>query len=282
MNCDPKKIYNFVSDCEPYYITLSPGNYFIELHGADGGFAYSDAPGGKGGSVSGLLNLKTTQNFFLYIGGKGANGTYGGGQPPASCNGGGRGGKSYHGGFISGGSGGGATDLRLTKSADSRFMVAAGGGGACHSYVGGNGGGLVGSDGVGKKTCQGGTQTSGGKNGIGEDGRNATVDHYYGAEGGGGSGGGYFGGLSYHEGDVGTNTPGSGGSSYVSGAAGCTKRNDIVLKRAKIFAGDSSVSSPYDGNGYAVITLFLIYYPTHYQVFRTTLLLFCYIPFFIK
>ena len=276
-----KKIYNFVENCEPYYITLSPGHYYIELHGADGGCSYSDIPGGKGGSVSGLLTLQTTHNFFLYVGGKGANGVRSDEQQPPSCNGGGRGGKPYNSTFISGGSGGGATDLRLTNSVDSRFMVAAGGGGASHGHKGGNGGGLEGSDGIGQKTSQGGTQTSGGKDGIGEDGRNADVDSGYGAEGGGGSGGGYFGGLSSQEGGYQSNTPGSGGSSYVSGAIGCVKRDDIVFKLAMIFDGNSSVSSPYDGNGYAEITL-LSFRPTHFRVIRTTFLLFCYIPFFIS
>ena len=261
--------YTFKSSCEPYDVTLFPGGYFIELWGAQGGQANNYEPSGFGGYVAGYLYLKRKTFFYLYIGGKGMDQSKSSTKPSPSCNGGGAGGKAINTGYPNGASGGGATDLRLNKKPSSRVMVAGGGGGHAYDYAGVNAGGIIGSNGIGYKDVVsiGGTQNSGGSEGIGESGRDATVGREYGAEGNGGCGGGYYGGTASTKINEYSNCAGSGGSSYISGYNGCDTRSDIVFNDPIMIAGNSQMISTLfkafkvdvskTGDGFARITKFM-------------------------
>ena len=275
---------------EDYQEFIAPeyGKYKIELWGAAGGRnlvdnAYTNTTyaklGGNGAYTSGIITLKKNEKIYVYVGCKGRDAKkstiVAGGY-----NGGGRG--DYdHSDDEASGSGGGATDIRLVKgnnwndftSLKSRIMVAGGGGGASYGLRGGNAGTLSGEDTLYSK---GGTQTTGYKFGIGQDGVfvNSNVDVA-------GGGGGYFGGFANSSGAANSyKTAGAGGSSFVSGCAGCTaisesstedniyfldsnihysnyKFSDIVMK-----AGDEEMPSYLDdsviigndSNGHARIT----------------------------
>lgn len=223
------------------YITSSTGKYKVELWGAGGGdgsgtggkFQDVASHGGRGSYTSGIIQLSSNFNLYIYVGGQGKYGSgvssFGG--PVGGFNGGGNGGNSAS------GSGGGATDVRLTSgvwnnkaSLESRIMVAAGGGGA-DNYGGTLNGNDDGSGGPGGALISIGayingvlnpqyfaTQTSGAAFGVGG---NATVRSDT-----GGGGGGYYGGIVTNNGNGGA----SGGSSYISGYKGCVaydkKRTD--------------------------------------------------------
>ena len=111
MECWNKTFIYFKDEDYPIEMNLKPGNYLFELWGAQ---AITDSCyGGKGAYVSGILNLKKSTNFYLFIGS--SDGYNGGGIPI----------NTYR--------GGGSTDIRLINSTDfyglaSRIIVAAGGG----------------------------------------------------------------------------------------------------------------------------------------------------------
>ena len=226
------------------YLTFTvpfSGTYTIECWGASGGDAsyYSGNLAGRGGYVSGQIDLDMDDTFYIYVGGTGTRTYkyegfvgYGGYNGGGTCS-------------NTGCGGGGATDVRLVQDdLKTRIIVAGGGGGenlygtsGALSYTGsyqgskgGNAGGLTGLVFYGRAESgsvsnYGGTQTSGGTRvtssgsatgsngsfGIGGDG-------YYGAGGGG-----------WYGGSGGSNTPrgtkgeiaGGGGSSFISGYAGC-------------------------------------------------------------
>ena len=212
------------------FIAPTYGNYKIELWGAAGGRnlvdnAYTNTTyaklGGKGAYTSGVITLKKNEKIYVYVGCKGRDAKkatiVAGGY-----NGGGRG-DHDHSDDEASGAGGGATDVRLVKgdnwddftSLKSRIMIAGGGGGASYELRGGNAGTLSGEDTLYSK---GGTQTTGYKFGIGQDGVyvNSNVDVA-------GGGGGYFGGFAKSSGASNSyKTAGAGGSSFVSGCTGCT------------------------------------------------------------
>ena len=216
---------------EDYQEFVAPeyGNYKIELWGAAGGKNLADnsytssyvRSGGKGAYTSGVITLKKNEKIYVYVGCKGRDAKkatiVAGGY-----NGGGRG-DHDHSDDEASGAGGGATDVRLVKgdnwddftSLKSRIMVAGGGGGASYELRGGNAGTLSGEDTLYSK---GGTQTTGYKFGIGQDGVyvNSNVDVA-------GGGGGYFGGFAKSSGASSSyKAAGAGGSSFVSGCTGCT------------------------------------------------------------
>ena len=221
------------------YTIPADGNYKIELWGAQGGNAKYTTQyyGGNGAYTAGTISMKKNEVLNIYIGGMGTSHS-GTSTDTVTANGSG-----YNGGdtgiFYSnnsnGGGGGGATDVRLTagswdnfNSLKSRIMVAAGGGGADshvntpdYSGNGGAAGGLTGYAADKKGACYrygaGGTQTSGGQSiacsstyttGITGAFGNGGTSH-------GGGGGGYYGG------GYGQHTSGAGGSSFISGYAGC-------------------------------------------------------------
>lgn len=122
-------------------VTLEPGQYIVEAWGAQGGSTDGYDNGGKGGYVSGTLNVSKTTTYTIVVGGKGGNPTVNGGR----------------GGFGAGGSGGGAWTNGATSSASvggggggglsgifngtESIIVAGGGGGGAGKYAGGYGGG---------------------------------------------------------------------------------------------------------------------------------------------
>jgi len=176
-------------------------------------------------------------------------------------------------------SGGGATDVRTTagkwndfKSLKTRIMVAAGGGGMQTYYAtlnGGAAGGLTGYNGVvsgsdGRITT-GGTQISGGQNGLGIHSAqinnagfgNMTVT----LTGAGGGSGYYSGGTGAHgQGTVGS---GAGGSSFISGHDGCnaiaesSTESNIVHTNQSIHYSTLRFSNTtmIDGLGYSWTTM---------------------------
>ncbi|MCR5533550.1 MAG: hypothetical protein K6F47_00005, partial [Bacteroidaceae bacterium] len=221
------------------------GKYTIECWGASGGY------GGKGGYVCGSIDFEANTTLYVYIGQEGA--VCGSGM---SFNGGGYG--RWTSGTYSG-CGGGATDVRLTKHSESdgwsgntslysRIIVAGGGGGGLYWYMygnsistGANAGGMNGYDGIivdahGHESqvsgvpsvAKGGSQTGGGAGGAGgmyANGQNGGLGYggssnttYRNANGAGG--GGYYGGGASGEGGWCAAT-GAGGSSFISGMAGC-------------------------------------------------------------
>lgn len=161
------------------------GKYRIECWGATGGNATgisqasgtsgqrATGKGGKGGYTSGETYLQKGEKLYVYVGGKGANAiayrdSIGG----------------YNGGGLgtwdntddeAAGAGGGATDIRLVagewnnfESLKSRIMVAGGGAGASWKTDGGAGGGWEGL--TNRQYSLPGTQISGYKFGVGQDG----------------------------------------------------------------------------------------------------------------
>ncbi len=159
---------------------------------------------GKGGEVSGRLNVTPGEVLYLFVGGAGA-------APVGGFNGGGNGGTSTNG--PAGGGGGGASDIRQNGPSINNRVAVAGGGGGCGGYNGvggGSGGNLVAGMGTTGAGIGGfpGTQTLGGAGGAGAGacgvagttgvlatggaGGNVTCGNGFG--GGGAGGGGYYGG----------------------------------------------------------------------------------------
>ena len=247
----------------------APGVYRIECWGAQGTSVIDTinqitvAEGGKGGYVSGVININTSLTLYVYVGGHVHEGS-------SSI--------TYNGGGKSQRNGGGASDVRLVggewndfESLKNRIIVAGGGGGT-DGYsvgdktiydVGGAGGGIKGFPSSQDKG-QGGSQTEGGdgevKGSFGQGGGNNVT----GKDGSGAGGGGYFGGGSS------TSTQfygGGGGSSYISGHPNCTaideesndpfnmitKNNSIHYSGlyffdTKIIDGNSEMPSPYNSS----------------------------------
>lgn len=239
--------------CEPYIIHFQKGSYKIELWGSSGGNGReNNSPkivpnsGGNGSYIRGIIHLKQSTKFYLYLGAKGEDQTKTDDYTNHSLGGwnfGGHGGIDKHDKNEqtqyrppeSGAGGGGSVDLRieyfdinfpdknrslLTKSLKSRIMVAGSGGGAVSNTnkFGFPGGNLTAID--NGNNVFGGTQTSG-ELGKGMDGIDSEINQ----GGSGGCGGGYKGG--YHTFNksmpksVSFEFGGSGGSSYISGHPGC-------------------------------------------------------------
>ena len=232
--------FNFTSSND-YYTFVVPydGSYLFELWGAQGNDANRGrSSGGKGAYTSGIITLEKGTKLYVYVGDHRSDrsasfnaGTTGGGNSDTA-----------NGGSTNGYGGGGATDIRLvegswdnSESLVSRIMVAGGGGGATdYSYAanGGYAGSLVGQDGINGKyptqgvvnvTPTGGSQTAGGSpsatsntGAAGSFGKGGNGNGSYGSGGGGGYYGGGGGGYTSNSVDS-----GAGGSSYISGHAGC-------------------------------------------------------------
>ena len=155
-------------------LTLPKGSYSIECYGAQGGgitftessgsaTQYSDyclpEIGGLGGKVSGQINLSEATTIYLYVGGRGTNGTYNSySSSGTAIDGGWNGGGSVASATPGlGGGGGGATDIRISTEIEDRIIVAGGGGGGCAAQgasktsqlysIGGAGGELTGENG---------------------------------------------------------------------------------------------------------------------------------------
>ncbi|MFP4116914.1 MAG: GLUG motif-containing protein [Candidatus Aenigmatarchaeota archaeon] len=138
--------YDYVGDDA---LELDPGNYEIEVYGADGGDPGKDGDCGEGGYVQGAFTIDEEVNLNISIGNAGSqrykeSGGYG--KPD-----GGDGGNRGYGGSEAGG-GGGSTELWLKYDDGSEEFLAAagGGGGAGHKatiFEYGGGGGARGGDG---------------------------------------------------------------------------------------------------------------------------------------
>ena len=265
------KKFSFVQNCQPYSVVLLRGIYFIELWGAGGGYCTESQHKGRGAYTSGFIHIYSTQKFLIFIGRRGDDCFKSDQQTSESCNGGGSGGAAYSSSFTNGASGGGSTSFQLSDRNDSRIMVAAGGGGAGFLFAGGDAGGLSSSDVVGDKNSsisKGANQTHGYSPVNGQPGRNSGQYYWRDAEGNGGGGGGYYGGFSYQGTERYSNLAGAGGSSYISGHTGCTKRSDFSFYKTTMIAGNSLMKSwenlsvkttGNSGNGYAIITRIMLY-----------------------
>ena len=194
------------SICNYTEISLNQGIYKFELWGAQGGTGCTDGvhklPGGHGSYVSGYIKINKKTNFYLYIGGKGGNGSHiPNSQAKSGWNGGGKGGIDWEDNDGSGG-GGGSTDIRLLPgewdnitSLRSRIIVAAGGSGSAFNHYGSSGGTIFGfkKNGISFNSIINSSSTSqimGNLFGIGEDGKTFNWVPSSGA------GGGYYGGVS--------------------------------------------------------------------------------------
>lgn len=142
-------------------------------------------------------------------------------------------------------------------------MVSGAGGGGYVFGNGGFGGGMQAGNAKGKNyTSIGANQTFGHLKGIGENGQDKTYYGDNGAEGNGGAGGGYFGGTLVHYMGNFSNTPGSGGSSYISGHQGCQTHPKMKFYSTKVLSGEEFFSLPdgrvnkgNDGHGYFRINI---------------------------
>ena len=265
---------------EPFYsIIFPPGSYLIQLYGASGGYTRfeTEISPGKGGYTKGVLTLKETEKFFLFIGGEGGNTTkeassegglpgYNGGARGANDNGRNKNCPSA--------GGGGATDLRtvsgdwnLTEGLQSRIMVAGGGGsGGCYTQggSGGDGGGITGGEGspnghfLSVEGGKGGGQYDG-SFGMGTEGEPGVLNQN--GEAGGSGGGGYYGGFGGQtSGDAASGSGGGGGSSFISGLEGCVAYGKNISSsdrhvHSSGFIFNKPVTTPGMnlGNGYAII-----------------------------
>ena len=215
-----KEEFNYTGSYQEYQVQKT-GYYKIECIGASGGYSVGNgsirAYGGNGGYTSGVIKLNKGEKLYIYVGGHGTD-AKAKNDSTNGYNGGGLG-TWDHSDDESAGAGGGATDIRLVagewndfNSLKSRIMVAAGGGGAAWKTQGGAGGGLKGLS--NRARALPGTQTSGYKFGIGQDGYGTGSSN-----GVAGSGGGYYGGTTSDYAD--DCEAGAGGSSFVSGYDGC-------------------------------------------------------------
>jgi len=114
------KEYSYSSSAQTYTVSKS-GTYKLEVWGAQGGSYYSDYIGGKGGYISGTIDLEEGDILTIQTGGQ--DGTNGGGS--SSCE-----------------NGGGATTISLNGTT---LITGAGGGAASNEDYGGAGGNGSGS-----------------------------------------------------------------------------------------------------------------------------------------
>ena len=221
-------------------------SYKLEVWGAQGG-----GNGGKGGYSIGNISLISSNNLYIYVGGKGGNNSdiYNGGS--GGYNGGGDGGNG-HTSHYGGAGGGGATHIAITTNRGelknyvnnkSEIRIVAGGGGglAVNAQGNGHGGGTNGNStqscgwkGAGIFSIPGGTQTTGYAFGQGQNGITNTVGGLCGEEGAGGGGGGWYGGFaSQVNGGDGSSCSGAGGSGYIGGVTNGTTTAGIQTGNGK-------------------------------------------------
>ena len=263
------------------FVAPAQGKYKLEVWGAEGGGDHLQqylGPSGKGGYSTGIVELKSNDKLYVYVGGKGSFCQGGYCTIQGGYNGGGSGWKRTGAGDTTNpvASGGGATDIRLVSgpwnnqaSLLSRLIVAGGGGGGGvdNGEPGGHGGGLEGIL-VNSESGYGGTQTSGWKFGEGFSASAETLQYINSTYGGNGGGGGWYGGY-YSAGP--NKWEGSGGGSgflwnkdSVSNVPkGYSVSEKYFLSSTSTIAGNSTMpthdgSSTMIGNksdGYAKITL---------------------------
>jgi hypothetical protein len=273
-------IFSYTGNPQEFVVPVQ-GKYKLEVWGAEGGGDHLQqylGPSGKGGYSTGVVELKSSDKLYIYVGGKGSFCQGGYCTIQGGYNGGGSGWKRTGASDTTNpvASGGGATDIRLipgewnnATSLLSRFIVAGGGGGGGvdQGEPGGHGGGLEGIL-VNSESGRGGTQTSGWSFGAGFSANTDTINYINTTYGGNGGGGGWYGGY-YTAGP--SKWEGAGGgsgflwnqSSVSNVPKGYLVSEKYFLSDAKTIAGNASMPS-YDGkstmvgnkaNGYAKITL---------------------------
>ena len=228
--------FGYIGGAQKYEIVAS-GTYRLEVWGAQGGQARGDgewmAYGGYGGYAKGEIDLAAGDTLYIYVGGKGNDGTFGN-WAYGGYNGGGTGRNDTGNGWgaegdssEASGGGGGATHIALNINRgvlstyanykDEVLIVAGGGGGAAWHCPGGSGGGTNGGttlcnyDNGGYGSSGGSdqrypTQTGGYAFGYGSAGQGNGE-----SDGSGGGGGGWYGGYSAGNGRF---AAGSGGSGH--------------------------------------------------------------------
>ncbi|MCG5644531.1 glycine-rich protein, partial [Flavobacteriaceae bacterium LSUCC0859] len=242
-------------------VTLQPGNYKLEVWGAEGGINTTNGSSvsGKGGYSKGTLNLNASTIAYIFVGGKGIDSNTSADQNDDLRAGGFNGGGS---GIDGGAGGGGASDIRLlANTVYDRVIVAGGAGGVGYNsgqYPGGYGGGESGGGVTSYSSLAGATQTTGHALGQGQDHQSPVNKNDS-----GGGGGGFYGGF----GGGPHNTPGTGGSGYVytltsEKPGGYNLGSQYYLTNTSLIAGNASMPNPdggantigRSGNGYARIT----------------------------
>lgn len=233
-------------------VTLLPGNYRLQVWGAEGNAQYDGGLGGKGGYSMGTYKLNTKTTFYVNVGGKPYNGG-GSGQ----CVGGG----ATHIATASG-------LLASLSGKQSSVLIVAGGGGGGEREEGGYGGGTNGSNGIRNSglcspvtvTPTGASQSGGGAAGSvnngygtgsvgsfgkgGDGGCTAKVNGI--CDSGSGGGGGWFGG-----GGIPYCGAGGGGSGHIgAGVSGTTYPGNTTF-----VAPGGANEKGHAGTGYARITL---------------------------
>ncbi|MCD4793460.1 MAG: T9SS type A sorting domain-containing protein [Bacteroidales bacterium] len=229
--CTYTDTYSFTGDVQTWTVPYGVTEITVDMYGAGGGYSAIGSTvmriqiPGEGGRLEAVLAVTPGQILNIYIGGRGEDaGTYS--NTIGGWNGGGN---AYNGaGLYFGGAGGGASDIRVDGTAlEDRVLVAGGGAGAAYDCEtgddGGNGGDLIGEDGLACGSVNGwngygGTQVAGGAGGVmggydsGEPGTLGVGGEGGNDNSGGGGGGGYYGGGG------GCWSGGGGGSSYTSTA----------------------------------------------------------------
>ena len=260
-----------------YNVALRPGTYFIECWGAQGGTGSSDLEvksiGGKGAYASGILKLNVPTTFYLFVGGKGGDGSSTKlSRAVSGWNGGGDGGVDTNDDDGTG-AGGGSTDIRYNEDdLEARIIVAAGGSGSAKRTYGAPGGAITGLVPIEDKTYsfkESDTNQENGNSPI--TGSSGTSIEYIPTSGGGG---GYRGGnapnVEYCTGKDYYKCIASSGSSYVSGHEKCKKnsRYSFILPRLisgkdlmPHYSGDDVYGN--EGNGAIKITTLSFCYLTN-------------------
>ena len=234
------------------YLTFTvpfSGTFTVECWGAQGcaafvGMTSTVTQGGYGAYCYGEISCQASDKLYIYIGKQGAST-----KNTAAWNGGGASYNGAHTGDQTRG-GGGATDIRLTSGAwnnaaslRSRIMVAGAGGGATDYCDGAHACGLRDSIDTFASQTKGGDLGYGSAGGFGYGGTGQFgpgSGHY----GGAGGGSGWYGGS----GGLGNNR-GYGGTSYISGHAGCVAIASASSNSASTAGTENSVarSTHYSG-----------------------------------
>ncbi|MCC0642105.1 MULTISPECIES: glycine rich domain-containing protein [unclassified Clostridioides] len=262
-------VYEFNYTGSEQSVTLKPGKYKLECWGASGGAFGVDTRTecAKGGYAKGEITLKEKTDLLICVGQSGFE------KVPrdssftrSGYNGGGKGNGIGNSAFKWSSFGGGATDIRLphgstpwndSKGLLSRILVAGGGGAtkadvsnaSQRSYLGGNGGGIIGGRGFSNdgNFSSGGTQYEGGVCG-------ALVHSGSFGKGGGdsdvGGGGGWYGGAGE------TRYGAGGGSGYALTKdnykpPGYIPTSEYYLENVVMTTGGNTTKA----DGYAKITL---------------------------
>ncbi len=260
--------FNFTGGMQTFTVPACITSITVDVRGAQGANSndklLTNAIGGQGGRVVGVLAVTPGQVYNIFVGGVGNISGAGG------YNGGGIGGTSSAGSSCFGGpaaGGGGASDIRFGGIAlGNRIVVAGGGGGSGRDYCngtcqpcgcggsGGSGGLLTGVNGYAANNCGfnypgtnvnggfGGSQVAGGNGGPGDGAGFAGTAGVLGTGGngangsydvaGGGGGGGYYGGGGGGGASSGSGVGGGGGgggSSFIGPLTSAVTSSSIQL-----------------------------------------------------